>query len=399
MKSSSLSKLLFSIAAAAPASALLSVACGGATVGSDLISRDDGSSGSSSSGASSGGSSGASSGGASSGGSSGTSGASSSGTSGASSSGTSGASSSGTSGSSGASSGASGTSGGCGQPPRTFPTPYSGVLCDPGSGEDAPCETEAAACQRTCEGQLEMFERLATCSFQPDKKTIVCETVGMPCGRAHDGLRPMAPCEHASPVARWLEEAAYLEDASVTSFAILARELEAHGAPAHLVRAAKKSARDEVRHARVMTALAQRHGGRATRSDRSARARATRSLEDMLLENAVEGCVNETYGSLVAWYQAANARDPKVRAAMTPIARDESEHAALAWRIAAWAERRLDDEARARVERARASAVVRLRAQIGVEPSPWLAGAIGLPSAAVGCAMLDSLTDAVGLAA
>lgn len=244
-----------------------------------------------------------------------------------------------------------------------------------------------------------MYERLGSCSVAADRKSVVCETVGMPCGRAHDGLRPMAPCEHASPVARWLEEAAYLEDASVTSFEILARELEAHGAPVHLVRAAEKSARDEVRHARVMSALAQRHGGRARRSDRSARARATRSLEEMLRENAVEGCVNETYGALVAWYQAANARDPKVRAAMTPIARDESEHAALAWKIAAWAEKGLDAEARARIDRARATALAELRARIGVEPTPWLSEALGIPAADVAVGMLDSLTDAVRLAA
>ncbi|MBS2013588.1 MAG: ferritin-like domain-containing protein [Deltaproteobacteria bacterium] len=376
MKASSLSKVLFAIAAAAPAS-LAVTACGGAVAGEDL-----GSSGGVSSGSS----------GASSGASSGSSGAGDKGSSGTSS-GSSGASS----GSSGASSGASSGTSGCSPvPPRTFKATYAGVLCtsDADAGPDEPpCESEEIACRRVCESSLGFNEHFGACSFEADKKTIVCETMGMPCGRAHEGLAPLAAndtCDR-SPIARWLEEAAYLEDASVTSFEILARELAAHGAPAHLVRAAKKSARDEVRHARTMSALAQRHGGRATRSDTGARKRATRSLEAMLLENAVEGCIHETYGALLAWYQAANASDPKLRAAMRVIARDESEHAVLAWQIATWAERKLDDAARTRIEAARALALAELHTKIGVEPTPWIAETLGLPSAEVALGMLRSL--------
>src|SRR6185436_17624372 len=50
-------------------------------------------------------------------------------------------------------------------------------------------------------------------------------------------------------------------------------------------------------------------------------------------ENAIEGCVRETFGALVATWQAANARDPRIARALRVIARDETRHASLAWRV------------------------------------------------------------------
>jgi hypothetical protein len=56
-----------------------------------------------------------------------------------------------------------------------------------------------------------------------------------------------------------------------------------------------------------------------------------RSLEELAVENAVEGCVRETYGALTAIWQARTAKDPSVAAAVRRIARDETRHAALSW--------------------------------------------------------------------
>ena len=49
--------------------------------------------------------------------------------------------------------------------------------------------------------------------------------------------------------------AAWLEAASIPAFIYLARELDLHGAPSGLARAALAAARDEIRHARVMYRL------------------------------------------------------------------------------------------------------------------------------------------------
>jgi rubrerythrin len=175
------------------------------------------------------------------------------------------------------------------------------------------------------------------------------------------------------------EDAAYLEAASVFAFERLRDELAAFGAPAELVKVAERSAREEERHARVTARLARAYGGRPEPA-RVTRAR-PRSLEAMARENAVEGCVRETFGAMVATWQAANATDARVRRSMKRIARDETRHAALAWAVARWAESRLDRKARTRVARARAAAHRELLRDLGAELPDRERLEAGLPSA------------------
>src|SRR5260221_408672 len=82
------------------------------------------------------------------------------------------------------------------------------------------------------------------------------KAIGLCAGRKLDGLRaPEIACE--DPIAAWFAEAAWLEAASIGAFRRLARELRAHGAPAHLIASANVCARDEIRHARMMARLAE----------------------------------------------------------------------------------------------------------------------------------------------
>jgi hypothetical protein len=187
-----------------------------------------------------------------------------------------------------------------------------------------------------------------------------------------------APCE----LGAWLAEAAHVEALSVPAFERLGRELRAHGAPAALVQGAARSAREERRHTRMMAALARRHGVRVARPTGRLPGH-VRALEALATENAVEGCVRETLGALVARWQAGWASDGRIRAAMTVIARDEAKHAELAWQIDAWASARLAPDARARVAAARANAFALLEGEIQRSaPGPALTAAAGMPSAA-----------------
>src|SRR5262245_13239428 len=77
----------------------------------------------------------------------------------------------------------------------------------------------------------------------------------------------------------------------------------------------------------------------------------------MAIENAIEGCGRETWGAVVALWQAHRATDPEVRAAYRSIADDEARHAALGWAIDAWVRTRLDASAHARIDAAREAAV------------------------------------------
>ena len=216
------------------------------------------------------------------------------------------------------------------------------------------------------------------------RATVEC-TYGSRCigGRMTDGL--VAPELPGDMLGAFFARCAWLEAASIRSFERLARELEDHGAPDELVRVARTAAKDEARHARAVGRLAEKYGAKVPRVEH--RDTATRPLETIALENATEGCVGETYGALLAYWQADHASDSDVREAMSAIAPDELSHAALAWAIAAWAETRLDREASDRVRAARESAVL----DLAHDPDPRLADIAGIPDAESMRAMIGAM--------
>jgi hypothetical protein len=186
---------------------------------------------------------------------------------------------------------------------------------------------------------------------------------------------------------------AQLEAASVDAFRILRRELSRHGLPRKLERAMRRAARDEIRHTRAARALERHYGGDS--GPPRVRAVPARTIEQIAVDNAVEGCVRETYGALVAAYQARTARDARVRAAMTRIARDEIRHAALSWQLDAWMATRLDRAARNRVAEARRNARAELAASIAREPPRDGAELAGLPPPHAARALFSNLTRAL----
>ncbi|HEX7664753.1 MAG TPA: hypothetical protein VF407_09585, partial [Polyangiaceae bacterium] len=143
-----------------------------------------------------------------------------------------------------------------------------------------------------------------------DPTIIDCQSCPNGSGRRPEGLAAprRANGAHTSAIGLYFAEMAHLEGASVHAFRSLESELVAHGAPVDLVAAACRAAEDEVRHAQETARLAHRHG--ATPPEVVvAKAEAVRTLEAIALENAVEGCVRETFGALVATWQAAHAAD------------------------------------------------------------------------------------------
>jgi hypothetical protein len=206
-------------------------------------------------------------------------------------------------------------------------------------------------------------------------------------GRRPSNLSVPASRAGVGALAAYFERAAFLEAASVEAFLSLRNELAKFGAPDALVAATRRATADEAVHLRLTARLARRFGGRAPPSARSSRvAHAPLSLRELARENAVEGCVRETYGALVASHQARNASDSLVRSTMEIIAEDETRHAALSWAVFRWAADRLGRDARA-CEREREEArrnlqhgIEALRREIR-EPEPDLVHGAGLPTA------------------
>jgi len=264
------------------------------------------------------------------------------------------------------------------------------------------CRTDETSCSNLC---TEVLARkmnsgeLTSCNvgFRSDAAVVNIAweiyTGGANCpvsGRRADNVRDPGKLVAQDLAGAWLAHAAWLEAAAVHAFARLADELALHGAPPLLIRAAHTAALDEVRHAAIVGSLAARFGARPPIVEVDAPA--PRSLEAIAIENAAEGCVRETWGAVLASWQACAARDPEVRAAFASIARDETRHAALAWAIDRWATPRLAGAERARVADARASAANELLASGEIALAPHLA-LLGLPSGAHARALLARSRD------
>ncbi|MES2644243.1 MAG: hypothetical protein V4850_32455 [Myxococcota bacterium] len=142
-------------------------------------------------------------------------------------------------------------------------------------------------------------------------------------GRRPPGLQP-------SRARSRLARAAAMEAASVPAFVRLHHELTLHGAPPELAARCLAAARDEARHAREVAALA---GIPVPRPE--VERRPVRDLDALALDNAVEGCVHETWAAVEAHIRATRGRRAH-RAVWARIAMDETRHAQLAWDIDAW---------------------------------------------------------------
>jgi hypothetical protein len=268
----------------------------------------------------------------------------------------------------------------------TVPLRSDGGLPSPVSCDSCPSQGKHGARNRSC---------YASESETPGMANVMCTYVTC----SNDGRRPEGLVEARAPRAgdalgALFAHAAWLEAASVPAFLRLAEELKAHGAPEALVKAARRSAGDEVRHTRQMQALARRHG--ATMPDVELPPFEPRSLEAMLLENAVEGCVRETFGAFVAGWQGRTAHDPEVRSTLRAIARDEVRHAELAWAVDAWAQEHLGPAHREQLLEAKRDALRLLGEEVdGHRPPEPIIHDAGMPSREQARVLFQGLTGLV----
>lgn len=225
------------------------------------------------------------------------------------------------------------------------------------------------------------------------KRTHILErgTKGCTVGRRPAGLRSDGSVACADELGQHFALIAHLEEASITAFLRLRDELALHGAAVELQQAALRSALDEVAHTEVCGRLARRHG--ATPARAVVAPLPPRPLLEVALDNAVEGCVRETYGALQAHHQALHAEDDEVREAMVRIAEDETRHADLSWAIDRWAVERLPSAEQEAVRAARQRAVEALRAEVSAPTDAALLRALGLPEPEVAVAMVDLLSQ------
>jgi len=195
-------------------------------------------------------------------------------------------------------------------------------------------------------------------------------------------------------VGRFFANAAFLERASVRAFRNLRDELARYEAPAFLRIRSDQAAADEQVHTRLTTALARKYGAEPP-TVRLGRVSHARPLEDVLDENAREGCVRETLGAAVAWVQSRTARDPAVRRAYAVIARDEIRHAELAWQIASWGRSKLDSRHTAVVRDIYRRELATLRRSAARSVPGRLCLIAGIPTSKAAVAIIDAMDRAL----
>ncbi len=269
-----------------------------------------------------------------------------------------------------------------------------------GTGHRVVCGTSAAIndgsidiLSETGSGCGENDDRvLHVTTVHPDGSHTVSDTELLEAGNPNCvvGRRPqglMEPPFACRNLGEFFADMARLEAASIVAFERLADELRMHGAPQRLIRAATRSARDERRHARLVAELAREHG--RGRIPVEVEPPPLRSLEEVAIENAIEGCVRETFGAVVAAHQAIAARHPRIARVMRQIARDEARHAELAWEIADWVRTKIDPRP---IDVAMERAIRTLRASISAPVCKDAVELAGFPAESQAHALLDGLS-------
>ena len=154
------------------------------------------------------------------------------------------------------------------------------------------------------------------------------------------GAAPAAPAEVA---AAWRQNG-LTEHASVASFAKLAIELVALGAPPRLIEAAHKDALDEMRHTELCFSLARDLDGQAIGPAEfpavfdigHRRGPQAVQLATLAVESLVDGALNEGVSARVVAELAKTTTEPRIQPVLRTIARDEARHAAHGFDIVRW---------------------------------------------------------------
>lgn len=217
--------------------------------------------------------------------------------------------------------------------------------------------------------------------------------MAMPCvGRRPVGLVdfPRASA-NATPLGDYYASVAHLEGAAVLAFDNMERELKRFGAPLQLQLRARRARADEKRHYNQMAAHARREGAAVPCVE--APHAGERSLLAAALENAIEGCVRETWGALSAHYQASAAFEPEARQLWRDIACEESEHAELSLALHDWLMPQLSIDDQEIVEAAirRARLQLHTELELGSAPHPSVVKYAGVPEPIRAAALFSEL--------
>ena len=201
-------------------------------------------------------------------------------------------------------------------------------------------------------------------------------------GRMPNGLHlkngPAATQSSVNVLGQYLADMTAMETAAITAFYNLSLELEAYDAPSELITRARQAVLEETRHSEMAALLAASFD--AEIPEVSIDDFCLRSLYEIALENAVEGCVNETFAAACGLWQSEYAQLDVFRKVIAHITEEEMGHAALSWEIHQWVMPQLSEIQQEQILVAQAEAVDSLVSDFNQESNPMLQQAFGLPT-------------------
>ena len=216
-------------------------------------------------------------------------------------------------------------------------------------------------------------------------------------GRAPNGLH-LGSCEttiqsSVNILGQYLADMAAMETAAITAFEYLARELEAYDAPQALITRAREAVVEETRHAEMAGLLSASYD--ADMPEVRVDDFCLRSLYEIALENAVEGCVNETFAAACGLWQSESAELEVFRQVIGHITEEEMGHAELSWDIHQWVMPQLSELEQEQIRIAQVEAIESLVVDFRQESNPELQKAFGLPTRDDAACLFAKLKDSV----
>ena len=216
------------------------------------------------------------------------------------------------------------------------------------------------SCSQLCQEETGMYyDYLCSCDYtgtdEQGMHPITCEyTVCAVEGRGHADIQKLCSATGKSALSRYFIRSYHAEASSVAAFLQLRAELEKHNTPQNLLDRCLIAAKEEVHHARMMAKFVKDCG--AALPELNFGCPKSRDLYEIALDNAVEGCIFESYSALKAQYQAIHATDSRILVAMKMIAKDETKHAQLAWDIHHHLMTQLSDQEQQKIHQAQQKA-------------------------------------------
>lgn len=225
-------------------------------------------------------------------------------------------------------------------------------------------ELTEESCSNLCTTELNVYyDYLCGCDYQgvdsDGMHPVTCEFTQCAVeGRVHGSIQKLTQSTGCSGLGRYFARAYHAEASAVEAFLELRKELQFHSAPTELIARCFLAAKEEVVHAQMMAKLAEIHQGQLP--DLSFGEFEPRTLFELALDNAVEGCIFETFSALKMLQQAQRATDPVIAQTLNSIAKDEVNHAELSWNIHHYMMTRLSDEERTLVQKAQKEAITKI---------------------------------------